>query len=87
MYLELGEAIVQDNPIPLTWTELWSWSNLTDTELTPTEARALIDLSREYVKQFHASRDPLCPPPIASDQGLVVKKVEAFFAALRRMKK
>lgn len=49
--------------VPIDWADIESWVNVTDTCLETWEAKAIMNLSREYCYQFSISSDPKCPPP------------------------
>jgi hypothetical protein len=48
---------------PLDWREIAAWAEMTDTLLTPWEARAVRIMSSEYAGEANAARDPACAPP------------------------
>jgi len=89
LFVEIGEALVTDKGLaPLTWQELDAWSRMTGIILSPGEARALIDLSRQYVHQFAVSVDPNCTAPYVDDEDTsgVVAKFKMLAEILRGAK-
>ena len=50
-------------PVAIPFTEIDSWSRLTQTQLSPGEALALRRLSRAWVDMFHEAKSPDCPMP------------------------
>lgn len=48
---------------PLTWTDLLSWSKLTNVELTSWESKQLMDLSRSFTSYFSKYDDKEIPAP------------------------
>lgn len=59
LYLNSGYG-----PIPLTWSEILSWSTLTKTKITPWEATLVMKLSKSFVSQLSISKSPSCISPI-----------------------
>ena len=67
---------------PLSWVDIQAWSQLTGSQLTPSEARLMRKLSFIYVSQYNASKDIKCEAPYP-DQDYV----ERFKAEQRSQKK
>jgi hypothetical protein len=81
-------------PIPITWTEILSWSILTKTKITPWEACLIMKLSKAFVSQLSISKNPSCISPIQEidEEKLELKRKaisDAFKAmpAIKRSKK
>lgn len=51
----------------VSWTEIDSWSRLSQRRLTQFEAKALHVLSSEYAMSFEAGKEKSCPPPYQPD--------------------
>lgn len=71
LYLNSGYG-----PVPITWTEILSWSTLTKIEITPWEANLIMKLSRAFVSQFSISKNPACISPIleVDEENLELKR-------------
>jgi hypothetical protein len=54
-------------PMPITWSELKAWQELTGTELEPWEARTLVALSREFAGEAVAAAKIDCPAPFSTE--------------------
>lgn len=52
---------------PLSWTELKAYVDLTDSALQPWECEAMIEVSRTYVRSYHAASDNTMPPPYVTE--------------------
>lgn len=57
----------QGEPLPLPWSDLRAWQQMTKTPLTPWEATALQQLSAAYAHEVSAARDPQYPGPLPRD--------------------
>lgn len=49
--------------VPLTFTEVKSWAEGTNTELTDWEFRTIVRMSRQFCYQYDISSDPNCEAP------------------------
>lgn len=75
--------------IPLDWSELNSWQQLTDTPLTTWESLTLRRLSVVYCGQFNKSNDESCPPPWQSqdiDRPAVAQGLKSLTASINASK-
>ena len=52
-----------NGPMPLSWREIQSWSELTGTVIAAWESNMIRELSVVYCNQYHKSSDPNEPPP------------------------
>jgi hypothetical protein len=64
--------------IPLSWSELKSYIELSGSELDSWECETVIELSRAYVSTLSAARQPEMPPPFVTDdeEALAIHKKE-----------
>lgn len=74
-----------NGPVPLTWSELKSYTELASVEFDPWECETLIELSRAYVSGLLAARDANMPPPYLPDDPESVEAIKKAEAA--RMKR
>ena len=67
-----------NGPVPLSWSELKSYIELSGAELDNWECETVIELSRAYVSTLAAARQPDMPPPFVTDdeEALAVHKKE-----------
>jgi hypothetical protein len=49
--------------IPLSWSEIKAWQDLTGTDVEFWEAQLIRNLSVAYVAQYNLARDMNCAPP------------------------
>lgn len=73
-------------PVPLSATEIYSWSALSGVELEPWEFNSLRQMSQNYVSYLHISEAPDAAPPYGSlaqeyDRNVVQKKLTSAFKA------
>lgn len=73
--LEWGEQLVDSllefgpdmpgpaGPVPVSFSEIQAWADMTRTEVPGWEAGLLKRLSKDYCSQYHKSRKPDCPMP------------------------
>lgn len=76
-------------PTSLSWADLIHWQEITGIELTPWEAKTLRRLSRAFVDQMNASKEPTCPAPFASaarNEEAVTEQFKQMFAVMKRNK-
>jgi hypothetical protein len=50
-------------PVPLSWSELLAWQQITGVELPSWEARLLRQLSLAYIAEGRRAEHETCPPP------------------------
>ena len=64
--------------LPLSWSELKSYIELSGSELDNWECETVIELSRAYVSTLAAARHPEMPPPFVTDdeEALAIHKKE-----------
>ena len=73
-------------PAPLSYREIASWSEATDTHLSPWDAQMLRHLSRVYVRAAHDAKEPSAPAPYRDAMNIEQQRqsVVAGFKALAR---
>lgn len=75
-------------PEPISWTELKSWSDLTQTKITPWEAVLIMKLSKSFVSQLSISKDHSCISPIHEvDEDTLALKRKQISDAFKAMPK
>lgn len=73
--------------VPLSFSEIGSWADLTGTELQPWEAQMLRRLSLVYLAQSQRSTAHDCPSPWVApvlDREAISARVSSFFSAMAR---
>lgn len=69
--------------VPLSWSTLSAWSQMTGVRLCPWEARTMRRLSAEYLAEGRRAEDMTCPPPWAAPVSEV--EISSEQAALERV--
>lgn len=79
---EIGPGLPTGNGmVEMGWQMIAEWQSVMGVALLPWEAKILRRLSRDFVAQWHESRDPDCPPPyqdrkrMAQNRDAVSRKV------------
>lgn len=74
---------------PIGWRDLSAWQEITGVDLMAWEARALRQLSAEYVGASQDAKDPSAPPPWTSEDAIkrnrevVASKIKSGFGSLK----
>ena len=64
----------QAGAVPITWTELASWSTMSAISVSPWESELLIGLSRMYCAQYNATVKDTPRPVAETDEDIIAKK-------------
>ena len=85
--LELGPALSSGGSVtPISYQDIQAFQNVIGLSLTPWEAETLRMLSREYVSEYHAARDPARVSP-AQTLGTAEQRRAAVMAGLKAFAK
>lgn len=67
--IEIGTSMASGFGVtPLTWSEIESWSNLTDIRISSWEATMLMSLSRTFTSSFNRFDDKDFPSPYVVEE-------------------
>lgn len=72
--------------VPLTWSEIKAYCELTGVKLDAWEVSVIMRLSRAYVSMLSEAKSPDCAPPYITDEYLDKRKKAAEDAAKMRDK-
>ena len=85
--LEIGPALSTGHGVaPISYQDIQAFQNVSGLTLSPWEAETLRMLSREYVNEYHAARDPARVPPVQK-LGTIEQRRAAVVASMKAFAK
>lgn len=75
--------------VPLSWTEIRNWREENDLEIDYRERKMIREMSKAYVSEFYASKDPNRPAPysigiVELDRPAVSSKIANVLSGFKR---
>ena len=75
--------------VPLSWTEIRNWREENDLEIDYRERKMIREMSKAYVSEFYAAKDPNRPAPysigiVELDRPAVSNKIASVLSGFKR---